>query len=155
MFYLRPTNLVSWFSSASVENARLIRFWLTESLKVALQILGRKFYENTKISSLYSPSLLVFIHNTPVVERYPKTREIRDLLWPRSTPTGNTVYFTWAGHSFTHWKYTDVASNIAFDEDIMENNYMFVIEFIHVISHWIFPQCFFFFFIIFYFLRQI
>ena len=41
------------------------------------------------------------------------TREIRDLPWPRSTPTGNTVY-------------TGEASNIAFDEDIMENNYMFV-----------------------------
>ena len=29
----------------------------------------------------------------PVVERHPITREIRDLLRPRSTPKGNTVYF--------------------------------------------------------------
>ena len=63
------------------------------SLKVALQILGRKFYKNTKKSSLYSQSLLIFIHKTPVVERHPITREIRDLLWPRSTQMGNTVYF--------------------------------------------------------------
>ena len=62
-------------------------------LQVALQILGRKFYKNTKKSSLYSQSLLIFIHRTPVVEKYPITREIRDLLWPKSTPTGNTVYF--------------------------------------------------------------
>ena len=63
-----------------------------KDLKVALQILGRKLYKNTGKSSLYSQSLLIFIHRTPVVERHPITREIRDLLWPRSTPTGNTIY---------------------------------------------------------------
>ena len=62
-------------------------------LKVALQILGRKVYENTEKSSLYSQSLLIFIHKTPVVECHQITREIRDLLLPRPTPTGNTVYF--------------------------------------------------------------
>ena len=31
-------------------------------LKVALQILVRKFYKNTKKSSLYSQSLLLFVH---------------------------------------------------------------------------------------------
>ena len=46
-----------------------------------------------KKSSLYSLSLLVFIHRTPVVGRHPIIREIRDLLRPRSTPTGNKVYF--------------------------------------------------------------
>ena len=47
--------------------------------------------------------------------------------------------------------YTDEASNIAFDEDIMENNYMFVMLWnLSVISHWIFPQ-----YIFFFFLRQI
>ena len=50
------------------------------------------FTKILKISSLYSQSLSVVIHNTPVVESHP-TREMRDLLWPRSTPTGNTVYF--------------------------------------------------------------
>ena len=49
-------------------------------LKVAFQILGRKFYKNTKGSSLYCQSLLIFIHGTPVVERHPITREIGDLL---------------------------------------------------------------------------
>ena len=61
------------------------------NLKVALQIVGQKFYKNTKKkkkkSSLYSQSLLIFIHRTPLVERHPITREIRDLLWPMSTPT--------------------------------------------------------------------
>ena len=62
-------------------------------LKMALQILGRKFYKNTKKPSLYSQSLLIFIHRTSVVERHPIRREIRDLLWPISTTTRNTVYF--------------------------------------------------------------
>ena len=63
------------------------------TLKVALQILQRKVYKNTKKSSLYSQSLLIFLDKTPVVENHLITREIKDLLWPRSTPTGNTVYF--------------------------------------------------------------
>ena len=70
----------------------LVKFSVRD-LKVALQILGRKFYKNTEKSSLFSQSLLIFIRKTPVVESHPTTREIRDLLWPRSTPTGNTVYF--------------------------------------------------------------
>ena len=49
--------------------------------------------------------------------------------------------FTWAARSFTYWKYTDKASNMASDEDIMENDYMFVMfSNVSVISHWIFPQ---------------
>ena len=48
-------------------------------LKVALQIiLGRKFYKNTKKSSLYSKSLLIFIHKTLVVESNPITRTMVD-----------------------------------------------------------------------------
>ena len=62
-------------------------------LKVALQILVQKFYKNTKKSSLYSQNILIFVYRTPVVERHPITRKIRYLLWHRSTPTGNTVYF--------------------------------------------------------------
>ena len=60
---------------------------------VALQILGRKFYKNTKKSSLHSQNRLNFIQRTPVVKRHPITRQIRNLLWPMSTPTRNTVYF--------------------------------------------------------------
>ena len=30
-------------------------------------------------------------------------------------------------HTRTYWKYTDEVSNIACDEDIMENNYIFVL----------------------------
>ena len=93
--------------------------------KVALQISGRQFNKNTEKSSLYSQSLLIFIHKTPVVENHPTTIKIRDLLRPRSTPTGNTVYFYMSSSlSFTYWKYTHEASNIASDEVIMENNYI-------------------------------
>ena len=70
----------------------LINHRLIPTLGVALQTLGRKFYKNTKLSSLYSQSLLIFVHKTPVVESHPITREIRDLLCPRSAPTENTVY---------------------------------------------------------------
>ena len=62
-------------------------------LKVALQILRRKFYKNTEKTSLYSQSLFIIIHKTPVVESHQIRREIRDLRQPRLTPTGNTVYF--------------------------------------------------------------
>ena len=54
------------------------------------------FSSNLKLSSansLYTQSLLIFVHKTPVVESHPTTREIKDLLWLRSTLTGNTVYF--------------------------------------------------------------
>ena len=75
------------------EFGRVVNLSFEKGLKVALQILGRKFYENTEKSFLNSRSLLILIHKTPVVKSHPTTREIRDLLWPRSTPTGNTVYF--------------------------------------------------------------
>ena len=44
-------------------------------LEVAVQILGRKFYKNTKKSSLYSQNILSFIHKIPVVQNHPATRE--------------------------------------------------------------------------------
>ena len=63
------------------------------TLKVALQISGQKIYKNTKIS-LYSQSLLFFIHKTSVVESHPTTSEIRKNYYgPGRHPTGNTVYF--------------------------------------------------------------
>ena len=52
-----------------------------------------KFTKTLKKSSLYSKNLLIFIHETAVVESHPTTRGIRDLLRPRTTPMGNTVYF--------------------------------------------------------------
>ena len=70
-----------------------IIFYYFGKFQVALQILGRKFYENTKKSSLYAQSLLIFIHETRVVENHPTTGEIRKLLRRRSTPTGIAVYF--------------------------------------------------------------
>ena len=93
------------------------------NLKVALQILGQKFYKNTKKSSLYSQSL-IFIHRTPVLKRYPLTREIRDLLWPMLTLMQNTVYFYMSSSFIYTLKIHSEASSVALDEDIMENNYM-------------------------------
>ena len=59
----------------------------------------------------------------------------------------NTKYGLFLHEQLIHLhtkKYTDEASTIAIDEDIMENNYMFVMLWnLSVISHWIFPQyCF-------------
>ena len=50
------------------------------------------------------------------------TREIRALLLPMSTPTGNMVYIYMSNTFIYPLKYTDETSNIAFTEDIMENN---------------------------------
>ena len=63
-------------------------------LKVALQILGQKFYKNTVKSSLYFQSLLILIRKTPVVESHRTTREIRDLLKPRLNPRETWSIFT-------------------------------------------------------------
>ena len=46
-----------------------------------------------KKSCIYSQSVLILIHKTSVIEGHPTTREIRDLLRPRSTLTGITVFF--------------------------------------------------------------
>ena len=86
---------MAFFITSWIGNCAVLKSSSQWQLKVTLQILGRKFYKNrsTKESSLYSQSFLNFIHRIPVVERHPITREIRDLLRPMSTPTGNTVYF--------------------------------------------------------------
>ena len=48
--------------------------------------------------------------------------------------------------SVTFWKYTEESFNIVADENIMENNYMFVnLWNLGVISHLIFPKCMFLF----------
>ena len=55
--------------------------------------LGTKFYKITKKSCFCLKSLISFTHKPPVVENNPTTGEIRELLRPRSTPTGITFYF--------------------------------------------------------------
>ena len=52
----------------------VIEIMLKTVLKVALQTLERKFYKNTKTSSLYSQSLLIFIHETPAGENHLTTK---------------------------------------------------------------------------------
>ena len=50
---------------------------------------------NTKKSSLYSQSLLIFIHKTPVAESHPTTREIKRFTTAQvdTIPMGNTSLF--------------------------------------------------------------
>ena len=90
---------------------------------------------------------LTFIHKTAVVENHPTKREITELLRPRSTPTGITVYFymtislIYIHVRKIHRRKLQTAS----DENIMENNIMFVMLWnLSVISHIISPRCFFF-----------
>ena len=52
-------------------------------LKRGSSDLGTKILQ--KISSLYSQSLLIFIHRTPVVERHSITRQIRFTMAQRET----------------------------------------------------------------------
>ena len=110
------------------------------SLKVALQILKRKIFKNTKKSPLCSQSLLIFIQRTLIVENNPKTREIRELLRPRSNHGNHGLFcMKQLAHLHTGNKQEKV-SNIASDDDIMENNYMFVMLWnVSVISNLIFP----------------
>ena len=63
------------------------------SLKVALQVLGQKFYKNTKKSSLYSQSLLIFIYRTLLVERHPITREIKRFSMAQADTNGKHGLF--------------------------------------------------------------
>ena len=67
---------------------------------------------------------------------------IRDLLWSRLTPTGISLFLH---EQFVHLHTGNTqrkVSNIASDEDIVENNYTFVLLWnLNVISHLIFPQC--------------
>ena len=64
-----------------------------ELLNVALQILGLKFYKNTKKTSSCSQSLSIFIHETLVVENHPTIRGS----WRNTTawvdPNGNHGLF--------------------------------------------------------------
>ena len=89
-----------------------------KSLKVALQILGRKFKKNTTKSSL-SPKA---VYKTPIVENHPTKREIRELIRPRLTLTGIAVFFLHEQLAHLHTGNTrKKVSNITSDEDTMEN----------------------------------
>ena len=102
------------------KKTQILKF-LAGDIKVALQILGRKFYKNTKKTSLYSQSILIFIHKTPVVENHPTTGEIRPT---RLTPMGITVYFY-------------VSSSLIYTLEIHRS----ILWNLSVISHLIFLQC--------------
>ena len=84
-----------WLAKQSVEAYKAVS--LDSLLKIAFKggpsDLGTNILQNTEKSTLYSQRFLIFIHKTPIVESHPTTREIRDLLRPRLTPTGITVYF--------------------------------------------------------------
>ena len=75
----------------------------TLRFKVALQILGRKFYKNTKKLPLYSQSLLIFIHKTPVVENHPTAgkQNLENYYDPCRHRRESRSIFTLAAHSCT------------------------------------------------------
>ena len=80
-----------------------------------------------KKSSLYSQSLLIFIHKTPAVENHPTTGEIREFFTAQIDSDGNHCLFLNEQLAQLHTGNTQKkVSNIASDEIIMENNYVFV-----------------------------
>ena len=87
----------------------------------------------------------MFIHKTLVVKNRMTTGEIRDKFTMAQVYTnGNHSLFLHEQltqlHTANTWR---KLSNIASAEDIMQNDYMFVILFnLNVISHLIFLQCF-------------
>ena len=90
---------------------------------------------------------MIFIHKTPVVESHPTTREIKRFTMAQVHTDRKHGLFIYEQHAHLHTENTQKkVSNIASDEDIIENNYMFVMLYnLSVISHWIFPECFFLF----------
>ena len=81
-----------WFPAFSSFPMMIPKAFFPGSLKVDFQIFRRNFYKNTKKSSSYPQSLITSNLKTPEFENHPTTGEIRELLPPRSTPTGITVY---------------------------------------------------------------
>ena len=56
----------------------------------------------------------------------------------------HSLFLHIAARWFTYWEYKDETFNIASNEDIMENNYIFVMLWnLHDIGHLVFPLCFF------------
>ena len=111
--------------------------------KVALQILGQKFYKNTKKLPVYSQSLLIFIHNIPVVESHLTTTT--KITTAQVDTDRNYGLFLHEQLAHLQTGNTQKVSNIASDEDIRENTYLFVmLRNLSVISHFIFRQCYFF-----------
>ena len=87
----------------------------------------------------------MFIHKTPESKTIRQQEKV-EIYYAQGRHRRETQsIFTCAACSFTYWKYTDEATNIASDGDIMENNFIFdVLWNLSVISHLIFPQCFIF-----------
>ena len=102
-------------------------YTILSKLKGGPSDLGTKTLQKYKKIILVLPKPFIFIHETPVVENHLTTGEIRELLRRRSTPTGITVYFLHEHLAHLNTENTQMkVSNIASYEDIMENDYMFV-----------------------------
>ena len=87
--------------------------------------LGTKIVQKyEKTSSLYSQSLLIFIHKTLVVKTIPQEEKLEIHYVPGRHQREIWFIYTGVARSFIYWKYTDKSSNIASDEDTMKNNYM-------------------------------
>ena len=154
--------LTEWWNSLKAYNRKMvvsmvingvILIFFTSQSRLIVQRFNNFFFF---LKTLYRARLFLMPHrkkifrtdifpfSTMFFANYPTTREIRDLLRPRSTPTGNTVYFYMSSSLIYILEIHRGSSNIASDEDIMEKNYMFVmLSNLSVISHLLFPQCLF------------
>ena len=122
-------------------------FFSSGMLKVALQILGRKFYRNilrVKISSLHSQSLLIFIHKITQWSKTIEQQKLEIYYIPVDTEGKHGLFYM----SILLIYLLEIHSQsfkIASDEDIIENNHMFVMLLnLSVTSYLIFPPCRFF-----------
>ena len=106
--------------------------------------LGKKILQNTKKLSIYSKSLLIFIHKTPLVEHHPTNGEIKRITTTQIDTNGIHDLFVHAQLAHLHTGNTQKkVSDIASDEDVMQNNNIFVMLWnLSFISHLIFLQCF-------------
>ena len=106
---------------------QLYQTFLFQTYRWPFRSLDENFTKIKKKNILLLPSLIIFIHKTPVIENHQTTGEIRELLQLRSTLDGNHNLFLHEQLAHLHTGNTQKkVSNIASDENIMENNYMIV-----------------------------
>ena len=92
--------LLQWQTSQTVVLESLVfKFFNKFKNFLIWWLKGGPLDHGTKIFQKYWKIILIFPKPSnfhwyiPVVENQPTTREIRDLIRPRSTPSGKTVYF--------------------------------------------------------------
>ena len=99
-----------------------------QTLKVALQIMGRKFYRHTKKIILIFPKPLNFYSYNPRSRKPSDNRRNKTVTLAQVDTDGN--HGLYLHEQFAHLQTGNKqkkVSNIASGEEITENNYMFVV----------------------------